>query len=113
MESLCPEEENIIRNTRNLFTRKKTEAMKVRIIGDIKNLFEYDEEKEKHYKPVRANNVWSNNYIKYESNSDKNKTLSVEDYLNKIRPYSKNINNLKNMTRGPIQLTMLKMLKSM
>ena len=64
MESLSPEEENIIRNTRNLFIWKKTKTMKVRIIGDIKNLFEYDEEKGKHSKPVRANNVWSNNYIK-------------------------------------------------
>ena len=64
MESLSPEEENIIRNTRNLFIWKKTKTMKVRIIGDIRNLFEYDEEKGKHYKPVRANNVWSNNYIK-------------------------------------------------
>ena len=64
MESLSPEEENIIRNTRNLFIWKKTKTMKVRIIGDIKNLFEYHEEKGKHYKPVRANNVWSNNYIK-------------------------------------------------
>ena len=41
-------------------------------------------------------NVWSNNYIEYESNGDKNKALSVEEYLNKIRPYLKDIiNNLQ------------------
>ena len=35
-------------------------------------------------------------YNEYKSNSDKNKTLSVEEYLNKIRPYLKYIiNNLK------------------
>ena len=39
----------------------------------------------------------SNNYIEYEINVDRNKTLSVEEYLNKIRPYLKNIiNDLKN-----------------
>ena len=38
----------------------------------------------------------SNNYIEYESNGERNKTLSVEEYLNKIRPYLKDIiNNLK------------------
>ena len=45
---------------------------------------------------MRINNFWSNNYIEYESNSDKNKTLSVEEYLNKFRPCLKDIiNNLK------------------
>ena len=27
---------------------------------------------------------WSNNYIEYESNSDRYKTLSVKEYLNKL-----------------------------
>ena len=40
------------------------------------------------------------------SNSDRNKTLSVEKYLNKIRPYLKNIiNNLKISDTWKIQLT--------
>ena len=47
-------------------------------------------------KPVRVSNFWSKNYIEYESNGDRDKTLSVEEYLNKIRPYLKDfINNLK------------------
>ena len=29
-------------------------------------------------------------YIKYKSNWNKNKTLSIDEYLNKIRPYLKN-----------------------
>ena len=37
------------------------------------------------YKPVRVNNFWSNNYIEYKSNSNKNRILSVEEYLDKIR----------------------------
>ena len=42
---------------------------------------------ENYHKPVRVSNFWSNNYIEQESNGDKNKRLSVEEYLNKIRPY--------------------------
>ena len=50
----------------------------------------------KNYKPVRVINVWSKNYIESESSNDRKKTLSVEEYLNKIRPYLKDIiNNLK------------------
>ena len=39
--------------------------------------------KKKKYKLVGVNNFWSNNYIKYESNGHRNKTLSVEEYLDK------------------------------
>ena len=46
-----------------------------------------------YFKPVRANNFWSNNYIEYKSNGDKNKILSLEEYLNKIRPTLKSIIN--------------------
>ena len=50
----------------------------------------------KKHKPVRVSNFWSNNYVEYESNNDSNKALSVEEFLNTIRPYLKDIiNNLK------------------
>ena len=114
MEILSLEEENIIKDIRNLFRLKKglnytaikdirnlfklekeTKAIKERILRDIKNLFEHEEE-ESYYKPVRVSNFRSNNYIEYESNADEDKTLSVEEYLNKITPYLKEIiNNLK------------------
>ena len=42
--------------------------------------------------------------IKYKSNSDRNKTLSVEEYIKKIRPYLKDINNLKKSDTWKIQL---------
>ena len=71
------------------------------MLRDIKNLFEHEEEVENYYKPVRVSNIWSNNYIEHESKGDRNKTLSVEEYLNKIRPYLKDIiNNLKILTCG-------------
>ena len=96
MESLSLEEENIIKDIRNLFRQEKeTKAIKDRILRDIKNLFEHEEE-ENYYKPVRVSNFWCNNSIEYESKGEKNKTLSVEEYLNNIRPYLKDIiNNLK------------------
>ena len=63
-------------------------------------------EEENGYKPVRAINFWSNNHIEYKINSDKNKALSVEEYLNKIRPYLKDvINDLKKSDTLKIQLT--------
>ena len=39
----------------------------------------------------------SNKYIEYERHGDRNKTPSVDEYLNKIRPYLKKdfINNLE------------------
>ena len=96
MESLGLEEENIIKDIRNRFRlEKETKAIKDRILRDIRNLFEHEEE-ENYYKPVRVSNFWSNNCIEYKSNDDRNKTLSAEEYLHKIRQYLKDIiNNLK------------------
>ena len=115
MESLSLEKESIIKDIRNLFTLKKeqnytgikfitnlfrlekeTNAIKNRILRDIKNLFEHEEEEENYYKPLRVSNFWSNKYIEFERNGDRNKTLSFEEYLNKIRRYLKDIvNNLQ------------------
>ena len=44
-----------------------------------------------YYKPVRAGNFCSNNYIERESNEDRNQTLLIEEDLNKIRPNLKDI----------------------
>ena len=77
---------------------------KDRILRDINNLFEHEEEGN-YYKAVRVTNFCSNNHIEYESNDDRNKTLSVEEYLNKIRTYLKDINNLKKSDTWKIKLT--------
>ena len=47
-------------------------------------LFEQQEEKD-YCKPKRVSNFW-NNYIEYESDGDKNRNLSLDEYLNKIKP---------------------------
>ena len=95
MENPRREEEKMIKDIRNLFKREKeTNVLKDRVLRDTKHLFEY-EEQENYYESVRVSNFWSNSYIEYDSNRDRNKIISVEKYLNKISPYLKDLNNLK------------------
>ena len=49
------------------------------------------EEEDSYYKPIKVGNFWKNYYIEYESNSDKNKSLSVKEYLIKIKLYLEDI----------------------
>ena len=51
--------------------------MKQSKIRNTINLFQHEEE-ENYCKPVRVGNFWSNNYLEFESNGDRNKTLSIE-----------------------------------
>ena len=82
---------------------KESKAIKDRIIRDIRNFFEHEKE-ENYYKPVMVGNFLSNNYIARKSKGDR-KRLSVKNYLNKIKPYLKNIiNNLKKSDMSKIQL---------
>ena len=75
-------EDNIIKSIRNLFKLKRdNEAIKDRIIQDIKILFEQEDD---YYKPIRTDNFWNNNYIAYESNGGENKNLSVKDTSPKL-----------------------------
>ena len=91
-----------IKNIRNVFTLKKqNKGIKDRIIRDIWNLFEYEEEN--YYKPIIVNNFLSNNYFEYKGKNDR-RALSI--YLNKIKPYLKDIiNDLKKYDTSKIQLT--------
>ena len=45
------------------------------------------------YKPIITKGAFNNNYIQYESKRDKGKNLSIEKYLNMIKPYLSNIIN--------------------
>ena len=56
---------------------------------DTRNLLKL--ENENYYKPIRVSNFYSNNYIKHESNGNRNKNLSSEEYLNKLKSYLKDI----------------------
>ena len=84
---------------------KSEQVGKTEIIRDIrKENFDRDkvlrdkvlilyESEEDCYEPVRTSNVFNNNYIEYDSNEDKDKILSVEEYLDMIKQYLSDIIN--------------------
>ena len=47
-----------------------------KILGDIRTLYESEED---YYEPVRTSSAFNNNYIEYESNGDKDEILSVKE----------------------------------
>ena len=81
-------------------------------IRDLEYLFEdVNENNDDYYKPILVKSSFNENYKKYESRGDKDKKLSVEQYLNMIIPYLKElINNHKaiknNSSEWKIQLNM-------
>ena len=84
--------------------KQNEEIVKDRIIRDIRTLFEQQEED--YYKPKRVSNFWNNNYIEYKSNGSKNRNLLLDEYLNNIEAYLRNITiNLGNSDEWKIQLT--------
>ena len=105
-----------------------SDKLKDKIIDDIWTLFEIGKEKikkrqtiikdeiiwyirtlsEDYYEPKRVSNFWNNNYIKYERNGDKNRNLSLDEYLPKIKPYLTNvIINSQNSDALKIHLTIV------
>ena len=61
---------------------------------NIRTLYESDEENS--YKSVSIGNAFNSFYNEYESNGGKDKTQSIEEYLDEIRPcLSNTIKNLK------------------
>ena len=99
-------ENNKIKDFRNLFrVLKVSEVIKDKIMRDIRTLFE-EEEEENYYKPVRIGTFYGNKYIEHESNCDKDKTPSMEEYLHEIKPYLKDINNLKKSVSWKTQSTL-------
>ena len=60
------------------------------MVAYIKNLFEQQEED--YYKPVGVD-FYGNSFIEYESQVDRNKTLSIKEYLYEFKPYLKDITN--------------------
>ena len=61
---------------------------------------------EDYYKPIIVKSAFNNNYIQYESKGDKNKILTISEYLDMIRPYLVDmINDHKNQSEWKIQLS--------
>ena len=79
----------MVKSIRNFFKLKKeNEVAKNIIIKYIRMLFEQEYNC---YEPTRVGNFWNNTCIKYENNGDGNKNVSVKEYLNKIKPYLRDI----------------------
>ena len=109
MKNPMPQEEKLIKDTRNVFRLKK-EVKKIKdiVLGNIKEFFEYEKVEKYYYKPIKVNTSWSNNYIEYKINGDKNRILSVKEYLNKTIPYLTDIiNDLKKSDTQKIQITII------
>ena len=83
------EEKEEIKRLEKLERKKEhiERLIKDRIIRDIRSRFEQQEED--YSNPKSVSNFWNNNYIEYESNGDRN--LSLDKYLNKSKPYLRNI----------------------
>ena len=74
--------------------------MEYKGIRDLEHLFEEINEND-YYKPILVKSSHKEGYKEYESRGDKNKTLSIEQYLNNIISYLKElINNHKCMKNG-------------
>ena len=49
----------------------------------MRTLFEQEDD---YYKLNRVSNIWNSNYTECENNVDRNKNLSLKEYLDKIKP---------------------------
>ena len=61
---------------------------------------------EDYYKPIIAKTAFNNKYIQYKSQGDKDKILTISEYLDMVRPYLVDmINDHKNQSEWKIQLS--------
>ena len=94
-----------MKQEKKIWKKKKhnERIIKDRIIRHIRTLFEQEED---YYEPKRVSNVWNNNCIEYGSNGDKNRNLSLGEYLHKIKPYLRSkVINLQSSDAWEIQST--------
>ena len=82
------EESKQVKKTKTIKDIRKENFDSDKILRDIRTFCESEED---YYEPVRTSNAFNNNYIEYESNGDKDKTLSVKEYLDMIKQYLSDI----------------------
>ena len=72
-----------------------------------------ENEEEHCYNPKRVSCFWKNNYTEHEIKSDKNSNFSLDEYLNKIKHYLRNIiTDLQNSDTCKTQVTIAINIKS-
>ena len=88
-------EKNLLELEKNLFKPKKYyhyDDIEYKGIRNVRNLFDWSID-EDYYKPIITNGTFNNNYIQYESMGDKDKSLSIKEYIDVMRPYLSDIIN--------------------
>ena len=84
----------------------KDNVIKDKVLRGIRVLVESDNDQ--FFKPIKAVYAFSSNCIEYESDGDNDKSLSIKEYLNKIRQYlSDMIKDFKTQGEWKIELTMI------
>ena len=82
-ESVKERKENI--NKLEQYCYHDNDNLDYKGIKQIENLF--NKINNDYYKPIKTKGAFNNNYIEYESKGDKDKRLSVKEYLYMITPY--------------------------
>ena len=80
----------MLKNIIKYFKKLKEDLNKIKkyqynITRDVRYLF--NEISEDYYEPIEIKSAFEGNYIEYESRGDNDDNLSLEKYLNIIRPY--------------------------
>ena len=110
-DSLTKKEEKVLKNIVKYFKKLKEDLSKIKtyqynITRDIDYLFNEITE-EGYYEPVEIKSAFDGNYIEYESRGGKDDNSSLEEYLNIIRPYLRDmIDNHKSHSKSKIQIIM-------
>ena len=89
-DSLITKEKRELKNIIKYFKKLKEDLNKIKkyqynITRDVRYLF--NEISEDYYEPIEIKSAFEGNYIEYESRGDNDDNLSLEKYLNIIRPY--------------------------
>ena len=84
---------NLLKLENNLFKPKKYydyDDIEYKGIRDVRNSFNLSTD-EDYYKLITTDDAFNDNYIEYESIGDKDKRLTIKEYLDMIRPYLINV----------------------
>ena len=109
--NILKEKEKVLNNIVKYFKKVKEDLSKIKAYQcntthDIRYSFN-EITKEDYYEPLENKSTFDGNYIGYESRGDNNNNLSLEEYLNIIRPYLRDmIDNHKTHSEWKTQLIM-------
>ena len=113
-DSLTTKEKRGLKNIERYFKKLNNDLNKIKIykhnithdLFKLRNLFN-EITKENNYEPIEMKNAFDGSCIEYESRGDNNDNLSLEEYLNIIRQYLRDmINNHKANGEWKVQLVM-------